>query len=146
MKQITTFIIISLKVLLVCAQNLSPNSTGSFPYIPNSPLYNQPVEVFYHIPAGDLTNMPIVFSFHGENRDGDNYRDYWINMADSYGFMVFGPQFSDANYPGGDGYQLGNIFNDGDNPSPSTLNPNNEWTFSVIDPLFNYIKADISGT
>ena len=67
-------------------------------------------------------------------------------MADANGFMVFAPEFSDANFPTGDKYQLGNIFDDGDNPSLATYNPKNEWTFSIIDPLFEYIKADVSGT
>lgn len=131
--------------VLSFAQNLSSNTTGSFIYTPASPLNQQTVEVFYHIPNGDIPTMPIMFSFHGANRDGDNYRDYWISMANTNGFMVFAPEFSDANYPGGDSYQLANIFDDGDNPIEGTYNPQNEWTFSVIDPLFNYIKADISG-
>jgi len=40
---------------------------------------------------------------------------------------------------------LGNIFDDGDNPSVGTFNPSNEWTFSILDPLFEYIKNEISG-
>ncbi len=129
------------------AQNLTANSTGSFVFTPSGPLGNQPVEVFYHIPDGDITSMPIVFSFHGAARNGDDYRNYWINMANDNNFMVFAPEFTSQNYPGlGDNYLMGNIFDDGDNPSPSTFNNPNEWTFSVIDPIFNQIKADINGT
>ena len=127
------------------AQNLSPNSTGSFTYTPQSPLENQTVEVFYHIPDGDISTMPILMSFHGAGRNADDYRDYWINIANANNFMVFAPEFSQDNFPGGDRYQLANIFDDGDNPSPSTFNNENEWTFSIIDPLFEIIKADISG-
>ena len=43
------------------AQNLNSNSTGSFTYTPSGPLSDQPVEVYYHIPSGDITTMPIVF-------------------------------------------------------------------------------------
>ncbi|MBR9914309.1 MAG: T9SS type A sorting domain-containing protein [Algicola sp.] len=135
-------------LLLGCfseAQNLMPNSTGSFNYTPDSPLNNQTVEVFYHIPNGDLSTMPILFSFHGASRNADDYRDYWISMANANGFMVFAPEFSNANFPGGDAYQLANIFDDGDNPSSGSFNSVDEWTFSIIDPLFDYIKTDISG-
>jgi len=129
------------------AQNLTANSTGSYVFTPSGPLSNQPLEVFYHIPNGDITSMPILFSFHGANRNGDDYRDYWINMANANNFMVFAPEFSTANYPGlGDNYLMANIFDDGDNPSPSTFNNPDEWTFSVIDPIFNQIKADINGS
>ena len=57
--------------------------------------------------------MPIVFSFHGAGRNGDDYRDFWIDMANQHGFMVFAPRFSSSNYPGfGDNYLMGNVFED----------------------------------
>lgn len=127
-------------------QNLSANTTGLFTYIPEVPLNNKNIRVFYHIPNGDISKMPILFSFHGANRNAEDYRDYWVSMANANGFMVFSPEFSSSNFSGGDAYNLANIFVDGDNPSPQTFNPQNEWTFSIIDPLFEYIKSDISGT
>jgi len=126
---------------------LLPDTTGSFTFSPRSPINRPPVTVFYHIPAGDITTMPILMSFHGSGRDGANHRDYWINMANANGFMVIAPEFSSANYPGlGDNYLMANIFDDGDNPSPATFNSSNEWTFSILDPLFNYVKAAASNT
>jgi hypothetical protein len=128
------------------AQNLTSNSTGSFTFTPSGPLSSQPVEVFYHIPSGDIMTMPIVMSFHGANRNGDDYRDYWINMANANNFMVFAPEFSSTHYPGlGDTYLMANIFDDGDNPSPSTFNNPDEWTFSVLDPIFDSIVSDVNG-
>ena len=128
------------------AQNLNSNSTGSFTYTPNGPLSDQPVDVYYNIPPGDITTMPILFSFHGAGRNAVDYRDYWINMSNTNGFIVIAPEFSTDFYPGlGDDYLMGNVFDDGDNPTSESRNPENEWTFSIIEPLFDYIKADISG-
>jgi hypothetical protein len=90
--------------------------------------------------------MPILFSFHGDERNASDYRDYWISMANANGFMVFAPEFKEVDFSGGDGYQLGNVFDDGDNPSTASYNPTNEWTFSIIDPLFEAIKSKVSGT
>jgi hypothetical protein len=147
MQKIKVFILASIFFQLAFGQNLTANSTGSFIFSPQPPINRPPVEVFYHIPNGDLTSMPILMSFHGAERNGATYRDYWINMADIYGFMVFAPEFSTTNYPGlGDNYIMSNIFDDGDNPTPETYNDPNEWTCSVLDPLFEYIKTDISGT
>ena len=127
-------------------QNLSSNSTGSFTYTPNSPLNNQPVDVYYHIPEGEISTMPIVFSFHGAARNADNYRDFWISMADENSFIVIAPEFSSDYYPElGDDYLMGNVYIDGDNPTPESRNPENEWTFSIIDPLFDAIVDDIGG-
>ena len=126
-------------------QSLVSNSTGSFVYTPNSPLNSKPITIYYHIPNGNISTMPILFSFHGDERNASDYRDYWISMANANGFMVFAPEFKEVDFPGGDGYQLGNVFDDGDNPSLSTYNPTNEWTFSIIDPLFESVKSKVSG-
>ena len=92
------------------SQNLTSNSTGSFTFNPESPIDRPSVEVFYHIPSGDLSSMPILFSFHGASRNADDYRDYWIDMANQNGFMVFSPEFSTWNYPGlGDNLMMGTI-------------------------------------
>ena len=126
--------------------SLAPNTTGYFVYTPDDPLGSKPITVYYHIPNGDRSTMPVLFSFHGEERNASDYRDYWISMADANGFMVFAPEFSLANFSSGDGYQMGNVFVNGDSPSLATLNPTNEWTFSIIDPLFESIKSTVSGT
>lgn len=126
------------------SQNLNSNSTGSFVYYPISGLPS--VKVFYHIPQGDITLMPIIFSFHGASRNADDYRDYWISMSNSNKFMVFAPKFSDKNFPGGDVYNLGNVFDDGDNPTENEFNEFSEWTFSVIDDIFDFIVNQVSST
>lgn len=147
MKFLAFIFVVFISTVQLVGQNLSQNSTGSFTFTPTGPLSNQPVEVYYHIPNGDISTMPIVMSFHGSSRNGSDYRDYWITMANANGFMVFAPEFSDSNYPGlGDNYLMANIFEDGDNPSLSTYNNPDEWTFSVLDPIFENIKQDISGT
>ena len=42
-------------------------------------------------------------------------------------------------------YNLANIFQDGDNPSSDTFNSPDNWTFSIIDQLFEFIKVEIGG-
>ena len=124
---------------------LNPNTTGSFTFTPQAPLNRNPLEVFYHIPDGDITTMPILMSLHGASRNGESYRDYWIQMANEHGFIVIAPEFTTENYPGlGDNYNMSNIFDDGDNPSLETFNDKSEWTFSTLDPLFDYVKVAAS--
>jgi hypothetical protein len=145
MKKRIIFILFSYCILSLNSQNLIPNTTGSFTYKPSGALNSKSIEVFYHIPNGEVKTMPILMSFHGVNRNAADYRDYWISMANSNKFMVFAPQFSDEDFSTGDAYNLANIFNDGDNPSLSTFNAKEEWTFSVLDPLFEQIKSAVSG-
>ena len=54
------------------------------------------------------------------------------------------PEFTTTQFPGGDGYNLGNVFTDGDNPSASSLNNESEWAFSVIEPLFTYAIQNLN--
>jgi hypothetical protein len=73
--QYSFLFILLLQTLFMFGQipTLVSNSTGSFTYTPAAPLNSKPITVFYRIPAGNITTMPILFSFHGDERDGDKY-------------------------------------------------------------------------
>jgi hypothetical protein len=111
-----------------------------------SELPQKPINVHYNIPSGDRKNMPIIIVFHGEERNAMNYRNIWINASNQYGFMVFAPEFSNANFPGGSSYIIGNVYQDGNHPTPQTLNRESVWTFSIIEPLFDFIKTKTGTT
>ena len=110
-----------------------------------SGLPQKPINVFYNIPSGNRTNMPIVMLFHGDERNANEYRDIWINASNQYGFMVFAPEFNSTDFPGGSSYIIGNVYQDGNYPTIQTLNNESVWTFSIVEPLFDYIKTN-SGT
>lgn len=108
--------------------------------------FNKTIKVYYYIPENKTATTPILFVFHGAGRNAKDYRNAMQSKADEYGFIVITPEFSIQNFPTGDQYNLGNVFVDGDNPSPETLNPENEWTFSIIEPLFDFVKAQINNS
>ncbi len=109
-------------------------------------LPQKPINVFYNIPSGDRKNMPIVLIFHGEERNAIDYRNIWINASNQYGFMVFAPEFNTVNFPGGSSYIIGNVYQDGNFPTTQTLNDESVWTFSIIEPLFDFIKTKTGST
>lgn len=121
------------------------SGTNKFIYLyPELP--QKPLNVFYNIPSGDRKNMPIVLIFHGEERNAIDYRDIWINASNKFGFMVFAPEFNTVDFPGGSSYIIGNVFQDGNYPTPQTLNNEKLWTFSIIEPLFDFIKTRAGST
>ena len=121
------------------------SGTNKFIYLyPELP--QKPLNVFYNIPSGDRKNMPIVLIFHGEERNAIDYRDIWINASNKNRFMVFAPEFNTVDFPGGSSYIIGNVFQDGNYPTPQTLNNENLWTFSIIEPLFDFIKTKAGST
>lgn len=115
--------------------------TGAFIYNVSRSDANINMTVYYHIPVGDVENMPVLFVLHGNGRNATGIRNAWIEEANTKDFILVAPEFSDGDFPGGDGYILGNVFQDGDNPSSATLNPEEDWAFSVIEPLFDEIKS-----
>ncbi|WP_461532811.1 hypothetical protein [Sinomicrobium sp.] len=116
------------------------SGAGSFSYTGYAPLSDAPVRVYYYIPEGDVANMPVLFVMHGSSRNGDEYRDAWTATAKSEKVIIVAPEFSEEFYPGGSGYNMGNMFSNGNNPSPSGLNASSKWAFSIIEPLFDEIK------
>ena len=119
---------------------------GLFSYSYNGSSINKILDVYYYIPEAKTATTPIVFVFHGAERNAEDYRNAMIAKADEFGFIIIAPEFSEQNFPSGDGYNLGSVFIDGDNPSVETLNPENEWAFSIVEPLFDYVKTQINNT
>ncbi|MFA9213476.1 MAG: hypothetical protein ACEQSR_06470 [Candidatus Methylacidiphilales bacterium] len=114
--------------------------TSEFIFTSFTPLSNKPIKVYFHIPTNSTPTTPILFVLHGNERDALFSRNQLIVSANQLNFMVVAPEFNEKYYPGGDAFNLGNIFIDGDNPSPQTLNAENNWTFSAIEPIFEYFK------
>lgn len=104
------------------------------------------MRVFYYIPTNATATSPVVFTFHGASRNADEYRDAMITKAQQYGFIVIAPEFSEENFPTSSGYNLGNMYLNGNTPTPDTLLPEEEWTFRIIQPLFEFIKEEFDNT
>jgi hypothetical protein len=128
--------------------DFNENTTGSgvFEFNYTSESTTKTLRVFYHIPNSKTPSTKILMVFHGNNRNASDYRNALIAKSDEYNFIVITPEFSEANFPGGDQYNLGNVYVDGDNPTANTLNPEDEWTFSIVEPLFDYVKTKIGNT
>jgi pimeloyl-ACP methyl ester carboxylesterase len=123
--------------------NSQSEGSGTFPFVYNSNT-NKSLDVYCHIPENSDSRTPIVFLFHGNNRNANEYRNSLVAKANLYGFILLVPEFTTTQFPGGDGYNLGNVFTDGDNPSASSLNNESEWAFSVIEPLFTYAIQNLN--
>ena len=105
---------------------------------------NMDIEVFYHVPPSYTASSKVVFALHGGSRDAEGIRNNMIQKSIDYNFIIIAPKFSSSNFSLGDGYNLGNVYVDGDNPSANTLNDENEWSFSIIEPLFDSVKSSLS--
>lgn len=92
------------------------------------------MRIFYHKPAGDVANMPVLFVMHGINRNADTYRDNWVKLSEKHKILVIVPEFSNELFPRSGAYNLGNV-----RIKSGRLNDESEWAYSLIDPIFEEV-------
>lgn len=111
---------------------LFSEQTGMEPYACKGAFAGKTVDIYYYIPSGDIKKMPVQFVMHGMDRNGDKYRDDWIELADKYGFVVLAPQFSLEEFSE-QAYQQGNVVDEsGAFVSPDSM------TYPIISEVFHY--------
>lgn len=147
---LTTFSILIFFVVCSCEQqenklnsntsNLFKVGAGVVEFNSYEPLKNKPVNIWYYIPVKNPVNTPILFVCHGTDRNANDYRDNWIELAKKHKVIIIAPEFSDKYYPKSLGYNLGNMFDLQNKPVPEK-----KWSFSVIDPIFNFVVKQING-
>ncbi len=112
------------------------SGVANFTYAPTG----KTLKIHYNIPAsGSRKNMPVLLVMHGTDRDADNYLLAWKELSDAKGFMVFAPEFGTADFPADADYTQGDMF------QGSTLKDEEQWGFSIIEALFDFIVKDLSG-
>ena len=110
--------------------------TGSVTYTCQcEPFKGRIVEIYYHIPEGKIARMPVQFVMHGDNRNGDGYRDAWIKKSNEYGFVTICPNFA-KNIFDDEEYHRGNVL-----AADKTQNPKDLYVYNVIDEIFDFFLA-----
>ena len=97
-----------------------------------------PITVYCYRSANWAPGRPIVFVFHGMNRNADEYRASWEGFADTDGLLIVCPEFTDAKYPGSRYYNTGNIMDKTN--GKGRLQPKDEWVFPVVDRIIRDVK------
>lgn len=101
-----------------------------------APLKDKPVMVYTYIPTtGKIADMPVLIAMHGAERKGMTGIICWREFAERDGFIVISPQFTKEYYKEND-YQFGGVID----RTTKKIKPEEEWTYSIIEPIFDYIK------
>lgn len=139
-------LVAAIVVLFACKKEKSAQSdsvwqgSGVEVFSDYEPQADKLVRLFYYVPQNVQANTPIVLVFHGAERDAMSYRNAIVAKAIEHQFIVVVPEFSELNFPTESAYQLGNVYVDGDQPSPTTLRAESLWSFSLVEPIFSFVK------
>lgn len=95
-----------------------------------------PVRVWMYSPSERPDTLPLVIMMHGAERNAEGYLNQWMPVADLFNLVVIAPEFDKENYTGGEKYNLGNV-REG---KGGFFKSEKEWTFSVPEPLFDFVK------
>lgn len=91
-----------------------------------------PMRVYASRPASLGADRPVVFVMHGVNRNANDYRDQWHELAVEHDFLLLVPEFSQADFPGSGGYNLGFMTDEN-----GSARPRSKWSYSAIEPIFD---------
>ena len=90
------------------------------------------IPVWYFLPEKLSPQSPVLFVMHGVGRDANRYRDEWKEHAEKHHFILVVPEFSEAAFPGSDGYSLG----EGKGAKPGAAS-----SYSFLEPIFDAVKT-----
>lgn len=125
---------------LSASANSPQRQTGKQSYLFSSATLRMPapITVWMYSPTDRPDTLPLVIMLHGAERNASAYLDQWARVADLYQLVVLAPTFDKDNFKGSDRYNLGNVWNE----KEKRFIPEREWTFSVIEPMFDqFVKA-----
>jgi poly(3-hydroxybutyrate) depolymerase len=81
-------------------------------------------------------HTPLLFVHHGVNRNGYDYRDFWLPLVDEAGVLVIAPEFTKESFPGTRWYNFGNLQDEEGKPQPRE-----DCTYAIVGRLFEALRA-----
>ena len=85
-----------------------------------------PVWLHAYRPATHAPDGPVVFVLHGLARNAEEYRDYWIDIAEQHGVLVLAPAFPEETHPGARAYNDGGVLD-----AHGDITPSRRWAYQV---------------
>ncbi|MEO3474799.1 alpha/beta hydrolase [Roseomonas sp. CAU 1739] len=100
------------------------------------PLHGKPIMLQAYRAAAYTADAPVVIVQHGMGRNGDEYRDFWIEAADRHGLLILAPTFANKTHPGAEPYNNGGVL---DGAGEAT--PREGWAYHLPARVFAAVQA-----
>ena len=109
-----------------------PVGAASFTLADPRPGPRRTIEVFTYRPRLFMPASPVLMVMHGRNRNGADYRDWFIGEAERHGFMVVAPQFDESQYAHPHEYNYAAM-----TAADGTWRPREEWIPVAVEAIFD---------
>jgi dienelactone hydrolase len=87
-------------------------------------------------PAKHAPDDPVVLVQHGIRRNGDEYRDFWIEAAEAHRALIVATTFPAQRYPGPENYNNGGVIG-----ADGKLRPRPEWLYAIPARVLRALRA-----
>lgn len=108
---------------------------SALPFI-DRPHPDRPLEVNFYRPARHQPNDPVIVVQHGMLRNGDDYRDFWIEAAEKHNLLIVAPTFPNEDFPRAEGYNNGLLV-----AEDGTIAPRDQWLYAVPKRVLDALRA-----
>ena len=108
--------------------------SGSFTFNSYANFQDKPVDCYYFIPESATDQTPVLLLIHGNSRNAESLMLSLRDEAIASDVILLAPKFNTQHY-NVNSFHLCNIFSDGENASG--LNGYADWTFNLLDPIFD---------
>ena len=96
---------------------------------------DRPLEVNFYRPARHQPNDPVIVVQHGMLRNGDDYRDFWIEAAEKHNLLIVAPTFPNEPFPKAEGYNNGLLV-----AEDGTIAPRDQWLYAVPKRVLDALR------
>lgn len=100
------------------------------------PQHGKPVVLQAYRAAGFTPDSPVVIVQHGMGRNGDEYRDFWIEAADRHDLLILAPTFAAESHPGAEPYNNGGVLD-----GAGAVTPPAGWAYHLPGRIFAAVQA-----
>ena len=95
----------------------------------------RPLTLHGYRAAAATPDSPVVLVQHGMARNGDAYRDFWIEAAERHGLIIVAPTFGAAAWPGAETYNNGLVLN-----AAGAVRPRDSWSYAIPLRVFAALR------
>lgn len=96
----------------------------------------RPLVIHTYRPAAHRPDDPVVLVQHGVKRNGDDYRDFWIEAAEKHRLLIVATTFGNDEFPKPESYNNGRVL-----APDGTVYAREDWVYAIPPRVVAALRA-----